>query len=101
MNRTNFYNKTTVDSIEEFDYLYNSISNFKTDYPVTFYRVTDADLSRPDLISYQIYGTVDYWWIICHLNRIHNPFIDIKIGQMLAIPNVLDIFEFNKKYSIR
>ena len=101
MNRTDFYNETTIDSTQEFDYLYNSISNFRTDYPVTYYKITDSDLMRPDLISYQVYGTVDYWWIICYLNQIHNPFSDIKIGMVLAIPNVLDIFQFAKKYSIR
>lgn len=99
MDRTIFYQKTIVDNTEEFDYLYNSLSNFKTNYPVNYYRVSDVDLMRPDLISYQWYGTVDYWWIICYVNKIHNPLEDLVIGRILIIPNILDIYEFSKRYS--
>lgn len=101
MNRTNFYTIGLVDNTEELDYLYNSLSNFKTDYPVSFYRVTDTDLQRPDLISYSFYNTVDYWWIICYLNNIHNPLTELFLGQVLALPSIMDIYEFNKKYRVR
>ena len=101
MNRTNFYDIDVIDEIPQFDHLYNPLSNFNTDYPVTYYRVTDPDFMRPDLISYQLYGSVTFWWIICYVNKIHSPLEELKLGRMLIIPNILDIYAFNQKWAAR
>lgn len=101
MDRTTFYNIVTVDGVNELDFLHNALSEFTTQYPVTYYRVLGIDTMRPDLISYRHYGTPHFWWIIMLINGIDNPLTGIVAGQILKIPSKLDIYAFQKKYRVR
>lgn len=101
MDRTKFYIEVSVRGVPELDYLYNSLVNFKMKYPVGYYRVRDDDILRPDMISYKAYKTVKYWWLICYVNRIQNPLVDLVVGQQLRIPDVIDIYDFYKQYKVR
>lgn len=101
MNRTKFYKKTVVNNIQEVDLLYHNLSEFKMKYDPDYYRTDTTDAMRPDLISYRNYGTIRYWWIICLVNSIQNPFNDITVGMILKIPNILDIYDFYKSYKMR
>jgi hypothetical protein len=101
MDRTKFYTVEVVDDIEELDYLYNSLSNFTMTYDPSYYRIEEGDLLRPDMISYKSYGTVRYWWIICYVNGIEDCFHDLSLGQLLIIPNLIDLYNFYKKYRVR
>lgn len=98
MDRTIFYQKTIVDGIEEHDYLTNSLSDFVINYEPSYYTVQESDLLRPDAISHKFYKSVSYWWLICYINEIKDPFNDLSVGKLLIIPNVLDIYDFFKKY---
>lgn len=42
---------------------------------------------RPDLISYQAYGTVDFGWAIMEVNSIRS-FLDLTSGTRLRLPPV-------------
>lgn len=58
--------------------------------------ITQEYVKRPDLISTKVYGTPDLWWVIYEFNGIMNPLFDLKIGQILRIPNlnrVLDVIQ--------
>ena len=101
MKRQDFYSKLTVDGVEELDFLWNSISDFKMNYPVKYYRVRDQDWMRPDLISHKVYGNVQFFWIIMVVNNIENPLTDLAPGTLLKIPSLLDIYDFSKKYRCR
>jgi len=101
MNRTKFYNKVVVNGILELDFLYNTLSNFVMTHTPTYYRTDEHDVARPDLISFENYGTVGYWWIICLVNKIQNPFTGIPVGTILTIPHLSDIYVFYKKYKVR
>lgn len=101
MDRTKFYNVLTVDGIRELDFLWNSLSTFPMAYVPGYYRVDAIDLLRPDLISYKMYGTVSFWWIILIVNGLDNPFVDLVEGMILKIPNKFDIYEFQKRYRVR
>lgn len=107
MDRTIFYDVATLTdgltniSNHELDMLHNNMSKFTMMYAVGYYRVTNADLMRPDSISNIVYGTVGYWWLICFVNKIYDPFVDLTVGQQLTIPNILDIQNFYKKYRLR
>jgi hypothetical protein len=104
MDRTNFYKTVTVvdgqtgELIPQYDFLHNSLSNFVMNYNPQYYTVNEADIYRPDMISFKVYNTVVYWWLICYVNEIHDPYSDIYVGQLLIIPNILDIYDFFKKY---
>ncbi len=41
---------------------------------------------RPDLLSYEVYGTTDYWWVICLANDIIDPFEQFKAGKQIKVP---------------
>ena len=101
MNRTNFYHVETVDATIELDFLHNPLSKFTMEYPPSYYRVNGVDLMRPFLISYKLYGTVRFWWIIMLVNGIDNPLSDMEVGQILKIPSRLDIYAFEKKFRVR
>lgn len=101
MGRTAFYTEEKVDGIMEFDFLKNSLSNFVMKYDHGEYRVGDDDIMRPELISFKVYGSVQYWWLICHVNKIYDIFNDIKSGMLLIIPNMIDIYDFTKQYKVK
>lgn len=101
MNRSNFYQKFTVDGIPQLDFLFHPLSEFEMQYDPVYYRVTGEDDMRPDNISNKVYGTVEFWWVILLVNDINNPFTDIDPGTVLTIPNRIDIYNFQKKYRLR
>lgn len=41
---------------------------------------------RPDLISNLVYGTPKYWWLICAVNNISDPFEQIIPGKTIKMP---------------
>ena len=101
LDRTQFYNIVNVNGVQEFDFLNNTLSYFTMNYPASFYQVNDSDLMRPDMISYKCYsGVCDYWWIIMYVNKIQNPFTDLVSGQILTIPNFLDIIAFYRNFKL-
>ena len=99
MDRTQFYNIATNNGVQELDFLSNNLTNFKPRYAVGYYRVSAKDVMRPDLICYKQYKTVKYWWLILMINGVMNPLMDLKPGMQLMIPNLIDIYEFYKKYA--
>ncbi len=44
----------------------------------------DGNAQRPDLISYQVYGTVDYGWAVMEINGIRS-WLDLVSGTKLRI----------------
>jgi len=100
MNRSNFYTKVVVDNNTELDFLHNPLSDFPMIYEPQYYRVTNSDLMRPDIISYKCYGSVEFWWILMLVNGVDNPLLDLINGQILVVPNKLDIYSFQEKYRI-
>lgn len=45
---------------------------------------------RPDQISFEIFGTFQYWWIIMAHNNVIN-IDDIKIGDELSFPDLNEV----------
>lgn len=57
------------------------------------YYLTQADVDRGWLVSYAFFGTTDYEDILWLINGIVNPF-ELKAGQLLKIPELIDIGDF-------
>jgi len=55
------------------------------------HQVTERDAGLPDAISYQYYGVSDLWWVLCYINGIVNPLVDLYVGLIIKIPNVGDL----------
>ena len=101
MNRLDFFPVVTVDGLDEVDQIGGNLSKFTPVRQVSYYRVAQEDLMRPDLISQKAYGTVSFWWVICLVNDLSNPFTDLEVGTLLKVPNILDVYDFNKTYRIQ
>lgn len=99
MNRLDFYKTVTVGIIDECDFLNNNLSKFVIKRQPNYYTVIQSDLKCPDIISYKMYGTEYWWWIICLVNQINSPLVDLKAGQTLEVPNITDIHDFYHTYS--
>ena len=54
----------------------------------TFFEVTQEVIQRPDLIAQTFYGNVEYWWAIYEFNGIRDPLFELKLGQILRIPDL-------------
>jgi hypothetical protein len=54
----------------------------------TFFEVTQEVIQRPDLIAQTFYGNSDYWWAIYEFNGIRDPLFQLKLGQILRIPDL-------------
>lgn len=87
-------------SIIKSDYLNEDVYNLldKTfEIPNSFrfdvIKVTPQYVARPDLLSYDMYGTDLYVDVICKLNGISNPF-EMNEGDMIVIPSPSDITSF-------
>jgi len=46
--------------------------------------------SRPDLISYEVYGDVQYWWIILYYNGL-SRIDELVNGMELKYPSLADL----------
>lgn len=100
MDRIEFYNITDIGNGNEYDFLYNNLQKFQPQYPVQYYRLKGEDEMRLDLVSYKCYGTVQFWWLLGSYNGIKDPFTDMNSGDLFKVPNVLDVYDFYKKYKM-
>jgi len=101
MDRTKFYNIATVNGINEIDHMWSTLSSFKLTYESSYYRLCEEDIGAPDLISKKLYGSEKYWWIILLVNKIHDPYNDMEIGDIIQVPSVFDVYNFVRQYKIR
>ncbi len=60
----------------------------KEDASDIFITVTQEFEKRPDLLSNNVYGTAEYWWVIYEFNNIRDPLFGLKAGQILRIPAI-------------
>lgn len=95
-------NKSIIKSEYLNDEVYNLLDN-TFNIPEYFIfdviKVEPNYTARPDLLSYDIYGSDIYADIICKLNGISNPF-EFNEGEVIVVPNISDIHNFIIKPSI-
>lgn len=51
------------------------------------YTITSDDVGRPDLISYNVYGTAELLWLVLQYNNILDPTTELNIGTELILPS--------------
>ncbi|MCK5020164.1 MAG: baseplate wedge protein 53 [Candidatus Peribacteraceae bacterium] len=54
----------------------------------------------PDVLSYKIYGTPDYWWVICLVNDIHDIQDDWPLTDQELTDYTTKKYPLNTKYDI-
>ena len=93
-NRTNFLKTKNVQNIFEKDLATNTIIDMTITRPMQFYTIKQHELLRLDNISFDFYGTIDFWWILAKINKIDDLFNDLEVGQVIRIPDKNDINTF-------
>lgn len=57
--------------------------------------VSENEEGFPDLVAYlSILGDQNYWWWVLLLNRLENPFLDIKVNWIYSINSADQIQSF-------
>ncbi len=85
--RTNFLKDVEVDDIVQKDMSSMNFGDFDFG-PVSYYKCTQFDIGRPDLISYKIYGTTNYWWFLMWFNGVSDAWNDIRENMLIAFPSL-------------
>ena len=71
--------------------------------PIKGEYVVHGEESRPELISYNVYGTTSLWHILMAYNRI-TDFTEVSVGKVIYYPSIEDIeqiyFSLNSKQRI-
>ncbi len=58
--------------------------------PGDIYVLTDST-DRLDQLAYKYYGSVKYWWIIAHANKISKGSMALDPGLKIVIPKNIDV----------
>ena len=53
-----------------------------------YYQLKAGQEGRWDLLSFNEYQTIEYWWFICLANNIYNPMESPPAGTLLRIPDI-------------
>lgn len=78
------FNPTNIEFDDYDSILTEPYSNALFNLPVkSIYVVPVNRENRMDLISYDIYKDVRYWWLLCEYNNIYNPFL-VDVGTEIA-----------------
>lgn len=91
---TNIFKKDSPNGFQELVLFQNAFNGYKFERPMQTYRVKQQDLQRPDLLSLKTYGTENYWFVILWINDIEDPWNDLEEGDLIDIPDQLDVEEF-------
>jgi len=86
-NFLSFKNKSTKEIVSSPEW--NAYCNQLISEPARVLIVPAGFEGRPDLISYEVYGIVDYWWVICAANNIIDPFEQLLAGKQIRIPIII------------
>ena len=104
INRTNFMSIVDVsytlynnDISKEWDLLSSNWDLFNIYSPLSFDNIKPVDITRPDVLSYRIYGNSSYWWVLCKFNQIDDIWNDMYIGMDIIVPSLSDIELFYDK----
>ena len=92
--RSNFFNQNTIDGNIENDLAFTRFDEFDFKRKRIFFTITSKYVGRPDLISLDSLGKVDYWWVILKLNGIDDIYNDLEVGKVIQIPALSDVEEF-------
>ena len=95
--RQNFFNQNLVDGKIENDLAFTNFDSFVFKRKKTYFTITEKYLNRPDLISLDTLGNIDYWWVILKLNNIDDIYNDLELGQVILIPSITDIEEMGSQ----
>lgn len=66
--------------------LWVSDRRISQDSGYTLWQIRDHDIGRLDRVSFEVYGTCAYWWMIADANGFRDPISDMVAGAYMRIP---------------
>ena len=83
----NLYGETKVEDFYLGLWVQPAIQNSELD---ELFVITAKYHKRPDLLSYEKYGTPDFWWVFMIRNKdvLNDPIDDFNSGKSIFIPKV-------------
>lgn len=76
-----------------FEVLDSAMLQLVSELPVSGYFTITTQAERPDLLSWDIYNSVDYWWVLLLYNGI-NRVKDLTIGKVISYPSLDSLASF-------
>lgn len=91
--RSTFLYQELVDNIAQYD-----LGSFTDDHfnfgKINYMYVNKFCECRPDVISYKLYGTQNYWWFIMWFNGYCDIWNDLVEGQIIKYPSLQKVRDF-------
>ncbi len=75
---------------DNYDPLTSSFTNNLISLPAGGEYTLQGEDSRPDLLSYHVYGDTQYWWVLLMYNSVID-YSELKTGTKIKYPNITDL----------
>jgi hypothetical protein len=98
LNRTNFLETASASYGKEKVLTSNDFMKYKFIYPMSYYRISNDDVGRPDIISLKLYKSIDFWWMLMKYNEVDDVWNELYPGLTLKVPDVRDFNMYANKY---
>jgi len=69
------------------------INSFEYNYSVNYILITQSDKRRPDILFFDMYGNVEYEYLVVWLNG-YSSMNEVEIGTELIFPDKRDLDNF-------
>ena len=98
--RSGFYSTQTDNDgnvlTDPITFEFNQFLEFMRDKRAKVITITEVNEGAPESISFDEYGTHEFWWVILFVNRIQDPINELTAGTRIAIPFLSDIEAFRQ-----
>lgn len=81
------YHPTTIGNISSERLGWWEKRYINTRYDDVFFVISKANESRPDLISYHVYGKSEFAWLIMQYNNVVDPIEELLRGTKIRLPH--------------
>lgn len=75
----NYYFSDISEFVKLKNLFYYLNMNFITEDVIKYYRI--SGVKRIDQISEEVYGTTEYWWLLCLINDIQDVIFDLPLDE--------------------
>jgi len=89
--RSDFMPTVISNNVSEKDLISNNWDQFEVKRPLAYYQIKESDLQRPDLLSLRVYKNMNYWFVLYKFNGIMDVWNDLKPGDIIKVPHILDV----------
>lgn len=88
-----FYNKSSPYYTTDFNKGYLDVINFRDiaqEPDDIFFEITKTYEYRPDLLAFDLYNDVNFWWVFAVRNKavIKDPVFDFEAGLKIYLPKL-------------